>query len=228
MSLWLINIIQYTAIVTIIDRSNLLKYRKNIVKDKRTPNWQIHLEEKINNIRRKISFITLNTNSQNGSAELTKHQLTIKAKLKRWYGNTKRHTLLSKLSQLKHELKVTIESLRNRKKLTKRNSINSLFQRNQKQIFRNWKSKKITVEKELTKIDSFWSGIWNKPTAYNKDAQWLNTLEKEYCKGATSKDYVMDYNTFEKVLYKMKNNGAPGNDLISSIGLKNLPVPTNH
>ena len=180
MSFWLINVIQYTAIVTILDRNNLLKYCKNIVKDKRTPNWQIHLEENINNIRRKIPFITLITNSQNGSAELTKHQLTIKAKLKRWDGNTKRHTLLSKLSQLKHELKLTSESLRNRKKLTKRNSINRLFQRNQKQIFRNWKSKKITVEKEPTKdeIERFWSGTLNKPTAYNKDAQWLKTLEK--------------------------------------------------
>ena len=38
MSLWLINVIQYTAIVTILDRNNLLKYPKNIVKDKRTPN----------------------------------------------------------------------------------------------------------------------------------------------------------------------------------------------
>ena len=48
------------------------------------------------------------------------------------------------------------------------------------------------------------------------------TLEKEYCKGATSKDYVMDYNTFKKVLYRMKNNGAPGNDLISSYWIKKL------
>ena len=105
MSLWFIDVIQYTAIVTILDRNNLLKYRKNIVKDKRTATWQIHLEEKINNIRREISFITSITNSQNGSAELTKHQLTIKEKLRRWYGNTKRHTLLSKLSQMKHQLR---------------------------------------------------------------------------------------------------------------------------
>ena len=73
--------------------------------------------------------------------------------------------------QLKHKLKVASESFRNRKNLTKRNSVNSLFQRNQKQIFRNCKSKKITVEKEPTKdeIEHFWSGIWNKPTTYNKD-----------------------------------------------------------
>ena len=42
------------------------------------------------------------------------------------------------------------------------------------------------------------SGIWNKSTAYNKDAQQLNTLEKEYCKETTSKDYIMGYNIFEK------------------------------
>ena len=63
-SLCLINVIQYTAIVTILDRNSLLKYRKNIVKNKRTPNWQIHLEEEINNIRRKMSYITLITNSK--------------------------------------------------------------------------------------------------------------------------------------------------------------------
>ena len=32
----------------------------------------------------------------------------------------------------------------------------------------------------------------------------------------------MDYNLFEKVLYKMKNDGAPGNDLISSYWIKKL------
>ena len=53
MSLWFINVIQCTAIVTILDKNNLSKYRENIVKDKRTPNWQIHLEEKsiISNVR---------------------------------------------------------------------------------------------------------------------------------------------------------------------------------
>ena len=72
-SLWFISIIQYTTIVTILDRNNLLRYCENIAKDKRTPNWQIHLEEKINNTRHKVSFIALITNSQNGSEELPKH-----------------------------------------------------------------------------------------------------------------------------------------------------------
>ena len=225
-TLWLINVMQYAAIITLLDRYNLLKDRKNVVKNIRTPNWQKFLEEKINNIRRKISFITLITTSQNSSTQLTKHQLTIRSKLKRWYGNTKQHTLLSKLSQLKHDLKVTSESLRNKKKLAQRNSINSLFQHNQKQIFRNWKSKKITVEEEPTKdeIQCFWSGIWSKQTSYNKNASWLSTLEQEYCQGTTSKNYVMDCSKFEKTLSKMKNNGAPGNDLIRCYWIKKLTI----
>ena len=32
----------------------------------------------------------------------------------------------------------------------------------------------------------------------------------------------MHYNTFEKVLYKRRNNGAPGNDLISTYWIKKL------
>ena len=32
MSLWLVNVIQYTTIVTILDRNNLLKYHINIVR----------------------------------------------------------------------------------------------------------------------------------------------------------------------------------------------------
>ena len=32
----------------------------------------------------------------------------------------------------------------------------------------------------------------------------------------------MDYNTFEKVLYKIKNNGAPGTDLINTYWIKKL------
>ena len=44
----------------------------------------------------------------------------------------------------------------------------------------------------------------------------------KYCKGAITKDDVMDYNSFEKVPYNMKNNGAPGSDLISSYWIKNL------
>ena len=69
-----------------------------------------------------------------------------------------------------------------------------MFQRNQKQIIWNWKCNYITVKEEPTKdeIERFWSEILNQQTAYDEGVQWLNTIEKEYCKRATSKDYIMD------------------------------------
>ena len=54
-------------------------------------------EQKINNIRR----------CQNNTP-LTKHQVTIKAKFKKWYRNKNHVTLNVKLAELKHELKVTL------------------------------------------------------------------------------------------------------------------------
>ena len=64
---------------------------------------------------------------QNSNTPLTKHQKTINAKLMKWYRNTKHLTLMAKLAQLKHELKVTSEFLRNKKLLARRNSINKKF-----------------------------------------------------------------------------------------------------
>ena len=139
------------------------------------------------------------------NAKFTKHQLPIKAKLKRWYGNTKEQTLTAQLPKLKHELKVSTESLRHRKNLTERNRINSNFKLIQKQVFRDWKGKQIDVGDEPSKdeITTFWSDIWSEPKTYNRDAMWLSTLENEYCKDVTVKKYEVTTDIMNRVLTKM-------------------------
>ena len=89
---------------------------------------------------------------QNSSTPLTKHQKSINAKLMKWYRNTKHLTLMAKLAQIKHELKVTSEFLRN-KLLARRNSINKKFQLNQKTAFREWRNKKIDIKTTPSKAD---------------------------------------------------------------------------
>ena len=64
----------------------------------------------------------------------------------KWYCNTKHLTLMAKLAELKHELKVISQFLRNKKLLTQRNSINKKFQLNQKKVFREWRNKKISIK----------------------------------------------------------------------------------
>ena len=144
-------------------------------------------------------------NCQKDGVQLTPHQLTIKAKLKRWYGNTKPDTLLGKVAQLKHELKVLTESLRNRTKIAERDSINKNFRKNQKQIFRGWKGKEIVVNEGPTEdeVTTFWKGIWAQSKTYNKDAVWLKTVEQEYCRDAVAKKYEITLEVMNKVLSKM-------------------------
>lgn len=44
--------------------------------------------------------------------------------------------------------------------------------------------------------------------------------KKRILQRASSKDFIMDYNTFEKIYYKIRNSGAPDNDLISTYWIK--------
>ena len=101
--------------------------------DKQTkPRWLDFHKQKLSDIRRKISYISVILQCQNSNTPLTKHQKSINAKLVKWYRNTKHSTLMAKLAELKHELKVTSQFLRNKKLLAQRNSINKKFQLNQK------------------------------------------------------------------------------------------------
>ena len=125
-SLWTINVIQYSATISLLDSNNALKELTD-KNEKIRPRWKVFLNNKINSIRRKISYITLIVNCRNTSSVLTKHQKKIENRLKKWFHNTKLRTLESKLSQLNHDLKLASESLRNKQKLCERNSINKKF-----------------------------------------------------------------------------------------------------
>ena len=130
-----------------------------------------------------------------------------------------------KLSELKHELKATSQFLRNKKLLARRNSINKKFQLNQKKVFREWRNKKISIKTTSSKtdIETFWSSIWTKSSTHNENATWLKTLEENYCKNVTPKDYQINIKTFKEILTSMKNNRAPGPDKINAYAIKKLP-----
>ena len=83
--LWNINVIQYCAILAILEKNNSLKEKNLQPKKQMKPRWLIIHELKINNIRHKISYISVIIYCQNNNTPLTKHQETIKVKLKKWY-----------------------------------------------------------------------------------------------------------------------------------------------
>ena len=93
---------------------------------KAQPQLEVFLNNKISSIRCKISYITLIVNCCNTSSVLTKHQKKIENRLKK-LPKIKICILESKLSQLNHDLKLASESLRNKQKLSDRNTVNKKF-----------------------------------------------------------------------------------------------------
>ena len=183
MDLWNINVIQYCAILAVLQKNNSLKEKSLQPKKQMKPRWLIVHEQKINNIRRKISYISVILHCQNNNTPLTKHQETIKPKFKKWYRNIKHVTLTlnAKLAELKHELKVTSNFVKNKKLSSARNLINKKFQLNQKSVFQEWKNTKINIKTTTSKeaIELFWSNISNKPFSYNENVKWIETLERK-------------------------------------------------
>ena len=101
-TLWKINVMQYTTAVTLLARHGKLRQKKNDRPKKKTPGWISNFENKINAIRRKLSHVTLILNYK---GKLTRKQQNIKRKLKRMYGSVKTRRMEEIKAQLTHELK---------------------------------------------------------------------------------------------------------------------------
>ena len=222
--LWLINVIQYSAIVTLLEKHNQLKVRKKVFKTRDKPSWLKHIEEKICNLQRKVAHIELIIKCRIDNVTMSGKQKNIERRLRSWFGNTKHTTLTSKLSLLKHDLRVAAQQQKNRLKIDERNRINKTFAYSQKSIFRDWKSKKVNVdtpppEKDIT---SFWGNIWSIEKTYNENASWMEKLRKTYCVEVKEKNYEINSDTLQKVLNNMKNDKAPGRDHIKCFWIKKL------
>ena len=160
----------------------------------------------------------------NRTHPFTRRQKAVAAKVKKLCGDLKDATLSSKLALHRHELKVTNTKLLDMRKKAERSRINTLFFRNQRQIFRDWKSKKpeILNPPTIDNVQSFWADIWEKVTPIHTNTEWYRKLEGAYCIGATTKQYVITEDIFNQVVLCMPNNKAPGRDRITGLWVKRL------
>ena len=98
MDLWNINVIHYCAILGKLEKNNSLKEKNLQPKIQMKSRWLIIHQQKINNIRRKISYISVILHCQNNNTPLTKHQETMKVKLKKMVFKHKTHHLEHNIS----------------------------------------------------------------------------------------------------------------------------------
>ena len=75
-------------------------------------------------------------------------------------------------------------------------------------------------EKEA--VEKFWKDVWQNEASFNDKAEWLQQLEKTYCRNVRATNYNIDRKMLDKVIKKIQINKAPGSDLINGYWYKNL------
>ena len=195
-----INVASYLTAVTLLERIGWLKPKTNAYK-KPKRGWQTQAENRINSLRKKLSYID-EVEKCKQTNTYTNHQQKIKQKLKKWYGNIKKDNLDARKTTLKLELKSETETLRRRKEVEERKRVNYQSTYNPKQLYREFKGEtKIRITKPPSEADikDFCSNIWSRKKVYNVNAPWLEVLEQEYCTNVTQKHYE------EKLRYISQN-----------------------
>ena len=229
-SLWDINVIHYSAAITILEQQGKLKENRSFDQRNNKPGCQVQLEQKIEAIRKRLAFIDVILKCKQ-EGKFTKHQRTIEQKLKKWYRKITRENLESIRAELKHELRTCTSKLKKRRTVEQRDRINKQFSLNPKNVYRKFKmDENIEIKENPTResIKSYWEGIWGTDKEYNTQAEWLSLLEKEYCKSTQQKTYKVTLEILLEILKRAANNKAPGRDLIVMYWIKNLTSCHHH
>ena len=195
-----------------------------MTKQQNIPRWRILLEQRIDSLRRRLSFIDIILKCKE-EQKYTTHQRRIEYKLRKWYRRTTKENLTRIRTLLKQDLASACEQLRRRKVVNERQRINRLFSNNAKSVYRKFKAEEevnIKNTPSAEQVNSFWKDIWAKETPLNSQADWLKKLETEYCKHVEPKEYTLTMEIFKKILARMHNNKAPGTDLIIMLWIKGL------
>ena len=69
------------------------------------------------------------------------------------------------------------------------------------------------LEKEA--VEKFWKYILQNKASFNVKAEWLQQLEKTYCRNVTATNYNIDRKMLDKVIRKIQINKTPSSELIN-------------
>ena len=122
-SLWDLNVIYYTSAVTIIEAKGKLREIKNLTKQQNILGWRIQLEQRINSLWRRLSFIDIILKCKE-ERKYTAHQRKTEYKLRKWYGRTTKENLTRIRTLLKQDLASACEKSRRRKVVNEHQRIN--------------------------------------------------------------------------------------------------------
>ena len=192
------NVCIYTTAVTIKQELNDLKeINRNINAKKFSPQWMIKFEDSINRMRKDVGQIHTLINCKKSNT-FTTHQLSLKNKFQKKYGNTKTCTLEYKLVLLKHNLKSICTKFKYSKRKYQRKTFNRSFSKDPIGVYRKFRGTKISAENLPNKgeVELFWK------STFDKYATWISDLLASYYKDAGQNVYSIYLKTLNTILNK--------------------------
>ena len=100
---------------------------------------------------------------------------------------------------------------------------NTLFQRNESKFYSELLQSKHDGLKppELSQLELFWKGIFEKNSDANLQAPWLLELQSQLaCKSYSTETPVIDHHCFRSCLKRLRNWAAPGPDGVQGFWIK--------
>ena len=196
------------------------------------PIWQIRLQQKIDEIRKDLGYITSHMNRKTGKR--SKHKLR---KIERKY---KFHTQFDCPNRTIEQIRDTIRQkltkyttrLRSYTKSYNRSKHNKLFQTNEKQFYNTiakppgsttTTSNAINIEE----IEKFWKAIWSEKRVHNLNATWIQTVNQSVS-SPTMNTNTISSNVLKKAIAKLHNWKQPGVDKIHNYYYKYLTTTHPH
>ena len=181
----------------------------------------INITDRIKAIRSKLFCVNLILKCKK-EGKYTHKQEIIQEKLRRLYGSRK-DRLIEVETRLRHDLSVQSKTLRDKKAISERQRINSLFYSSPKNVCR-WfrKNGRIDVEKTPPKkdVNSFSENIWSKQGTFNQEGEWLQEVRKDYCKDVETNIRDIKYEHFVKINENLKDSISPGLDQVTGFWIK--------
>ena len=223
MNLWTLNVIYYMTAITLLEHEGKLREMKRRTQTREKPGWQIRIESRIEAIRKKLSYTYILIECHK-KQHFTKHQKNIKYRMEKQYGKVTTSKLKHIQMQLKQNLKVECQKLRDRKVIQQRRYINGLFKNAPKKVYRSMKGQGTVPIKEIPtkeEITHFWGALWENPIQQKDDTPLMKQLDKDYCNNLTQKEYNITDEVLDKVLKKMVND-KPGRDLLARVWIKRM------
>lgn len=120
--------------------------------------------------------------------------------------------------QLKQDVKIESQKLRDRKTIQQKRHINRLVKNAHKKAYRSMKGHRTTPIKEIKK---FLGALCENPIQHNKDTPLMKQLDKDYCKNGTQKEINITDEDLDKILKKMANDKT-GRDLLAGVWINRM------